>query len=182
MRMKKLAATAAVTGVALITPAIALPADAAVVTVHDKTGDAKKGDAQGDLAYVRVRYAPHALNIRIQWAKGGYPGESEEVLLDTRPGDPGPEVDITADMEGTWQVQVRHWNRPGWTTTSTGRAHYHLGKAPYATLSIPRKAIKRKGHAQPTRIRARAAEWMEGEGIVDRVPGGNRFGPWIKWK
>lgn len=187
--MKKLAATAALVGAtAVVTPAIAIPAHAETVKVPDKVGDDRNNNGNGDIKYVRVHYGPDRIRFRIQWAPGAAPEDFQDVYIDTRPKDPGPEVEVSlsTETEGWGGAFVKNWKGRGWKNIGGGKVFYsfaHPGtNGQYAKFSVPRKAIKRAGHAQPKRIRVSVNDVFETGAIYDSAPGHKKWSRWIHWK
>lgn len=177
--MRKLAATAALAGVALLTPALSAPAEAATVRINDQPGDAKAHDVK----WVRVKYGPDRLKITMKWAAGSNPSDFQDVFVDTRKKDAGPEVEITgsAETEHWYAGFVKNWKMAGWKRTCTGKADYDLGDR-ILRMKVPRACIRRDGHAQPKRVRVSARDVFETERVWDWVPGKRQWSRWIHWK
>lgn len=188
--MKRLATAAALVGaVAIVTPAIAVPAHAETVKIPDKVGDDKGHDGDGDMKYVRVHYGADRIRFRIQWAVGATPEDFQDVYIDTRPKDPGPEVEVSlsGETERWYAGFVKNWKGSGWKDIDHGKVYYSFahptsGDSQYARFSIPRKAIRRAGHAQPKRIRVSVNDVFETGAIYDSVPGHKKWSRWIHWK
>lgn len=185
--MKKLAAAVALTGAtALISPALALPAHAATVTVHDKVGDEKHGGGHGDIKYVRVHYGPDRLKFRIQWSPNATPEDFQDIFIDTDPKNPGPEVEISlsAETEQWGGSLVDDWSgKPTKSIRGGGKFRYGtVGNSEFVKFSVRRSFVRRKGHAQPKRIRVSVNDVFETDEVWDSAPGHKKWSRWIRWK
>lgn len=170
----------ALAGLVLAT-AVAAPATAQTVRIHDRVGDTRHGN--GDVKWLRLHYGPHRLGVTLKWSANGDPAYFQDLYLDTAPKHPGPEalVSSNGDWEG-WTVSLDG----GW---SVADGHERCSSRPGAVrydfrhhllhYSVPRTCLMAEGKAQPRRLRAALVTRGETEAAYDWVPGKRRFSRWV---